>query len=447
MERIIKVVKTNTYDRYLKHVMPLVVVILASSFCLYEFILQVSASVITTDLMRELSVDASGLGIVVAFYYYAYTPMQIPAGLLFDRYGPRILITIATLICVLGAYFFGYATTPVMSAIGRFLMGAGSAFAFIGALVLVSRWFSPARFALMAGIVQLMTSAGAVLGEAPLAKAVSVYGWRESIIWLAGFGIFLAGVIYLIIRDYAPGQKPIMEDKPKSGISTEWQRLKRVVRNRQSQYVGLYAFFTWGPVLMFAVLWGVPFLTLKYGINEVQAGSMLFFLWLGVGLASPAAGYISNQIESRNKVLTGLAYIGLVTTLLILYVPHIPVPLMLFLLFMFGVAAGAQALSFAVINDFADRELIGTSIGFNNMCVVAGGAVLQPVIGVILVALWDGQIVDGVATYSLAMYERGLVLMPICYAFCAFLSSKCIQETHCQPAYLKGKKYVHMSES
>ena len=446
MERIINTVKTSGYEKILKRILPTLVVILASSFCLYEFILQVSASVITNELMRELSIDASGLGIVVAFYYYAYTPMQIPAGLLFDRYGPRVLITIATLICVLGAYFFGYATTPVLAAIGRFLMGIGSAFAFIGALVLVSRWFSPAKFALMAGIVQLMTSTGAVLGEAPLAKAVSIYGWRESIIWLAGFGIFLAGLIYLIIRDYAPGQKPIMEEKPKTGLSSEWQRLKLVLRNRQSQYVGLYAFCTWGPVLMFAVLWGVPFLTLKYGINEVQAGSMLFFVWLGIGLASPAAGYISNQIESRNKVLTALAYIGLITTAMILYVPNLSIPFMIILLFLFGVAAGAQALSFAVINDFADRDLIGTSIGFNNMCVVAGGALLQPVIGIILVALWDGNMVDGVAAYTLPMYERGLVLMPICYALCALLSTKCIKETHCQPAYLKGKKYVHLQD-
>ena len=79
---------------------------LAAMFYLYEFILQVSPAVMTKELMHDLSLNAAGLGAMAAFYYYAYTFMQLPAGLLSDRFGPRFLLTIATLICVLGAIFF-----------------------------------------------------------------------------------------------------------------------------------------------------------------------------------------------------------------------------------------------------------------------------------------------------------------------------------------------------
>ncbi len=120
-------------------ILPFIVCGLAAFFYLYEFILQVSPGVMTTALMRDFQVDAAVLGTTSAFYFYAYAPMQIPAGLLFDRYGPRLLITLALLICALGAFFFGMTTNLAFASAGRFFMGVGSAFSFIGILILISR--------------------------------------------------------------------------------------------------------------------------------------------------------------------------------------------------------------------------------------------------------------------------------------------------------------------
>src|SRR5688572_26100765 len=111
-----------------------VICILASAFYMYEFALQVSLGVMTNELMQDLSLNAASLGLVSAFYYYAYTPMQIPAGFLHDRFGPRRVLTVAILTCALGAFFFSFSTGIFNASIGRFLMGIGSAFSFTGAL-------------------------------------------------------------------------------------------------------------------------------------------------------------------------------------------------------------------------------------------------------------------------------------------------------------------------
>ncbi len=118
-------------------------------FYMYEFILQVSTAVMTNELMSDLHLNAAELGAMTAFYYYAYTPMQLPAGLLYDRFGPRLLLTLAVSVCALGAFLFAATSNVWMASTGRFLMGIGSAFSFIGALLLVSRWFPPHYFALL----------------------------------------------------------------------------------------------------------------------------------------------------------------------------------------------------------------------------------------------------------------------------------------------------------
>ena len=194
--------------------MPYFVFLLATAFYLYEFILQVSPSVMAAPMMKTFGVSASGFGFISAFYFYAYAPMQVPAGLLFDRYGPRKLMTCAIILCALGSVFFAATTNIMAAAAGRFLMGFGSAFSFIGALVLLSRWFEPTKFALFAGIAQFMSSLGAMFGERPLAILINAYGWRTASFILGGIGFILALLFWIFIRDY-PKQ-------PKQPLSIHW---------------------------------------------------------------------------------------------------------------------------------------------------------------------------------------------------------------------------------
>ena len=401
----------------------------ACFFFLYEFVLQVSPNVMTSELMRDLHVDAAGIGFISGAYYIAYTGMQIPAGLLYDRFGPRILLAIASFICAAGAFAFALTEGVLAASSGRFLMGAGSTFAFIGCLVLVSRWFPAKYFAVLAGVVQLMSSAGAIMGEAPLAAAVETYGWRE-IMTIIGFaGLVLAAVVFLIVRD-SPDRTVHGMHKSHRG---ELARFLYVLRIPQTWTVALYSFTSWAPILVFAALWGVPFLQAVYGISATAAASAVSMVWISIGIGSPLAGWISDAIGRRVFPLFACSALGLVASSVIVFVPNIPFSMMFLLLFLFGLAASAQSLSFALVKDNNKASMVGTAIGINNTMVVCGGILFQPLVGLILRFGWDGKIQDNIPVYLVSDYRTALAIIPACFLLGVIVSAFFLRESYCKP--------------
>ena len=383
----------------------LIIFFLAALFYFYEFILQVAPSVMATPMMEAFHVNKTGFGVVAAFYFYSYAPMQLPAGLLYNRFGPRKLITFALIICGLGAIFFASTNYLATAALGRFLIGIGSAFSFIGVLVLSSRWFPAKYFALLAGIAQLMSSIGAITGEVPLAYLINIVGWRHANFILGAIGLSLAGIAWLIIRD---SPEEIIPDKQLRGFAPELRRLKKICRSKATWLIGLYAFTIWTPIAIFAALWGVPFLQEKYQISVIAASAMCSFIWLGIGISSPFLGWLSDFCCSRRFALIISSLCGLCATTMILYLPGISLFQVSFLMFLFGLRLGGQTVSFAVVKDNNPLELVGTASGFNNLSVLLGGAIFQPLTGVLL---------DKFSKHFsvIASYEITLAILPLCY--------------------------------
>ncbi|KTD09866.1 MFS transporter [Legionella hackeliae] len=407
--------------------------LLSASFYLYEFVLQVAPSVMAESMMKTFKVNAAGFGIVSAFYFYAYAPMQLPAGLLFDRYGPRKLMTFALVLCAVGSFFFASTDSLFTAALGRFLIGIASAFSFIGVLVLVSRWFPPQQFAFLAGIAQLMSSVGAMFGEVPLAALIEQVGWRNASFILALVGLALAALIWCVIRDYPhqPTQSP-----PKRQFIDEWHRLVSVCKRSYTWLTGAYAFAIWTPIAVFAALWGVPYLQQKYQISVIMASGMCSMIWLGIGIGSPLLGWVSDRLYSRRLALALSSIFGLLATILLLYVP-IPISWMYAVLFMLGFGAGGQTVSFAVVKDNNPPELVGTASGFNNLSVLVGGAIFQPLVGVALHHSSDWSVVNGIPVYSIASYNKALLVMPLCYLASLIIAMFILKESH--PGYAKNQ--------
>ncbi len=365
-------------------------------------------------------------------------PCSLPAGILYDRYGPRKLLPIATLICAFGALFFSLTESTVMASWGRFLMGIGSAFAFIGTLVLVSRWFKPKYFAILAGIAQLMSSFGAIFGEVPLAKSIHVFGWRDSMLGLAVLGVILALAMIWIIRDAPPGHAPISSGKRRSKHSIKG--LGKVLKSRQTWFVAIYAFSVWAPIAVFAALWGVPFIEVLYNKSPAVASSAISMIWLGIAFGSPFAGWLSERIKRRCIVLIIGAALGIVSTFIIVFV-RVPFAFMYLALFVLGLAAWGQTLSFAVIKDFTDNKYVGTAVGLNNMAVVAGGAFFQPLVGILIHGFWNGKTLNNIPIYSVGDYEKALWILPACYILALLVSLFFIIETHCKQVMTKQIAY------
>ncbi len=404
-----------------------VIFLLAASFYMYEFILQVAPSVMAEPMMKTFNVTAEGFGIISAFYFYAYAPMQLPAGLLFDRYGPRKLMTTALILCALGSFFFASTTSVVTACLGRFIIGIASAFSFIGVLVLVSRWFPAKRFALFAGIAQAMSSVGAITGEAPLAALTGLVGWRKASFILSGVALILAALLWKFIRDYPDNST---QKKPVTRIKDEIYRLVEVCKHTYTWTVGAYAFTIWTPIAVFGALWGVPYLQVKYNVSVVVASSMISMIWVGVGIGSPLLGWFSDRICSRRFTLALSAILGLFSSLAVFYLPDVSMMSMYFLLLLFGMGSSGQSISFATINENNPSHVVGTASGFNNLCVLIGGAIFQPLVGRFLHHSTNLHSVDSVHVYSEAAFKSSLIVVPICYAVSLIIVIFLLKESH-----------------
>jgi len=403
---------------------------LVSLFLLFEMALQVSPSVMTRPLMEEFHIGAATLGIMASFYFFSYTLMQIPVGLLYDRCSARWLITGAALICTIGAFFFAFTHHVAWAAFGRFLMGIGSSFAFVGVLIVAARWFPPRYFAFLVGVAQLLGALGALCGELPVAAMLDHMIWRVVMVIFGAVGALLTILCFMIVRDNPYNKRRIPEHHHLM------QELKEILRSAQTWWVALYAFCGWGPIAVFAALWGVPYLRIRFQVPTTYAALAMALVWLGVGCMSPILGWFSDKLGRRCLLLRLTSLIGLLSSLALFYLPGITFGYSFFLLLGIGIAASGQILSFALVKDNNRSTTTGTAIGLNNMAVVAGGALFQPLVGILLHFFWEGHTdAYGVPLYSINNYHIGLVVVPACFFVGLLVSSFFIKETYCRPKY------------
>lgn len=409
---------------------PWIVWALAATFFLAEYFARVSPGVMLPDLMRTFNADALALGTLSACFYLAYIPMQLPVGMLVDRFGPRVLLTIMCILCGFACLLFGSTHILLFGQISRFLMGFSASFAFVGTLKLASSWFPSERFGLLAGLTQALGMLGAVIGEAPTAIAVHHVGWRNTLFLMGGLIILLGIFIGIIVRDKPKNFSTLHQhnhpEKPKL-----FSGLAKVVKNRRSWINGCYIGLVYAPSAAFAELWGVNFLTQTYHISRTIAGAAIGMIFIGWTIGGPLTGWFSDKIGQRKPLMIASSLCGLIFMSCIIYVPNLSLHVLFALLFFYGMTNTGVAISYAVASEINLPNINGTSIAFANMASVLIGACLQPIIGYILDILWHGNMLHGVRIYSLADYHHALVILPTC-SFASLILALFVKETNCR---------------
>ncbi len=388
--------------------------ILAAGFFFAEYVARVAPSVMVPQLMSAFQVNAAQLGLLSAFFYYAYVIMQIPAGTLIDKFGPRKLLTVLAVFCGASVLVFASSHSLKIAEFSRFVMGLCAAFAFIGALKLASVWFSPSRFGLLSGTTQAIGMLGAAVGEGAVSVLVEHTGWRESM-YLIGFILVGLGILIgFIVRD-----KPKVMSSPVNKIQDKkyalLEGLMVVLKNPQTWINGVFVGFLYAPTAAFAELWGVSYLHRVYNFRpEVAAGavSMIFIGWL---IASPIAGWISDRIGRRKPIMLISVIASLLCMASILYLPSLSKTALFTLLFLYGVSNVGVATSYAIACECNPRPIAGTSMSFANMASVIIGALFQPVIGWMLDLQWNHKIVDGARYYSAYDFRVAMLILPLCF--------------------------------
>ena len=404
-------------------VLPLLAWATGATFFFYAWVLRVAPSVMVEELMRDFAVGAGVLGHLSAAYFYGYAGMQIPVGLLLDRFGPRRLMTVSALVCAGGCVLFATGGSFATVITGRFLIGASAAFSLVGAMAVAGHWFPANRFAIFSGLAMAMGMAGGVLGQAPLRLAIEASDWRATTLLLAAGGVAIAVAAWATVRDKWHGS---------GGMAVALSGLGKVMRHRQTLLIALTGLGTSAPLLAFAGLWGVPFLETAYGMSRTSAAGVTSAFFAGWGVGAPLFGWLSDRIGRRRDPLLFALALKTVALAALIYVPGWSLVMLIALSFLVGLFGSAQILCFALVKENHTPALSGTAIGFLNAVVTGAGALFQPLVGVLLDLAWTGEIASGARVYQAEAYRIALASLIACCVG-GFLSLLAVRETHCRP--------------
>ncbi|MDF2529200.1 MAG: major facilitator family transporter [Gammaproteobacteria bacterium] len=401
-------------------ILPWLVWSISAAFVLYQFLLQSSISVMIPELMHALKINIVSIGLLSSSFFYPYVVLQIPAGILVDRFGARVLLISSILLCALASIVFAMAKIMLVAELSRILMGVASAPAVVCGMYLACRWFDKGKFALVAGMIEMIGLMGGAVGQFFLAHLVTNWGWRASMVTCAVVALILLLLCILLVFDH-PKEK-VVSCTPMD-MSLLFKKFLQVMFIPQIWIACIYSGLMFSIITGFAGLWSIPFLEMRYGISSNEAASASALVFIGSAIGTTLVGWLACRL-GKLRILMALAAILCLGCMLAILYANVSVAEMSVLLICLGLTSGSYILAFAVVKKNTCQEINATAMGFTNMvCIMLGAPILQPLIG------WLLHRQHSLAQLTLANYQQAL--LPLCLftllAFFVglFVSDKC----------------------
>lgn len=399
---------------------------------LIGFFQRVAPAVMTDRLMTDFAIGGAALGNLSALYFYTYVAMQIPTGILADRWGPRKLLIGGAATASLGTLLFALSADFFWAGLGRLLIGASVAVAFVANLKLASHWFDPRQYATASGMALLVGIGGGVVAGVPLRLAVDAYGWRPVMLVAAGVTALLATVAWRWVRNdpAEAGYASHFRGQHHGERASVWHELAEVLSRRDIWLLTLIPIGYSGGVLTFAGLWGVPWLRQVHGLDAKSAAMVTSVMLIAWAAGGPLLGSWSTRSGRRKPLYLISGAIALAGWAAAIFLP-LTLPLLVPVLAITGFFCGNIIIGFAWAKESVPLRLMGTASGVANMGPLMGGMFLQPAVGWVLDRHWQGALVDGARVYDATAYQSGFTLIFATVA-AAYALIWLVRESHCR---------------
>lgn len=399
---------------------------LAAFFFFAEYFARVAPAVMMEDLLHSLMISATGFGSITSSFYWTYIPMQIPVGLMVDRFSVRWLMASMAFLTAVSCAVFATSIGLAMACFSRLLLGFGAAFAFVGALKTAAMWFPPRMVGMLAGFTQALGMLGAASGALPVAYLVEKFGWRRSL-WGIAFGfVILAVLIAAIVRD-----KPVSQTKVTAkGSHTILDSLRTVLSNPQSWWNAVFSGFLFVPTAVLGESWGVEYLKSAHHLTHHQAAWCNGMIFIGWGIGGPLVGMFSDRIGRRKIVMLASATLSLIAMSVLVWGPSLTFTQITVLLLLFGLFNTGVGVSYALATEINPKRDGGVSIAFANMGSILIGAICLPFVGTLID--WHSQAAGAGLTYSGDDFQYAMNILPISLIV-SIIFCLLVKETNCQP--------------
>jgi len=401
------------------------------------FFHRMAPAVISADLMKAFNTSGAQLGSLAAMYFYIYTAMQIPAGVLADTLGARLTVTAGSLIAGTGSILFGLATTFAGVSFGRALVGLGVSVVFVALFKSNSVWFRERNFGLISGVTLLLGNIGSIASAGPLAMLLKSYSWRSVFLILGGLTIGLALLTALFVRNRPEdlGFPSLREMEGKASHPGRkqhwWGDLASVVKTAATWPLFWVDLGMIGSMLAFVGLWAIPFLRDVHGLGRSDAAVYTTTALAAFAVGSLLFGWISDRLGRRKPVIMAGTLLYMLACLGLAFAPWTPGWSGQVLFALVGFGAGGFIVTFANAKEVVAPSLAGMAVGLVNTGLFLGAAVMQPLFGWAMDRGWDGRTVNGLRVYSSGDYHAGFLCMLV-FAAIGILGATRIRETNCR---------------
>ena len=357
------------------------------------FLQRVSPQSVSLSFMHDFNTDAAGVAMLASSYFWGYTLMQIPAGLLVDRYGVKRVVLVSMVASSLGSAAFALAPNLLDVFAARLIVACGDALVFTALLKLVAQSFADERFGMMSGISQVSGYVGGVIATTPLAAAVSGFGWRACFLFIACIG--LANLAFA---------KVTLKPDPASHSNKTLKSV--VIAARQS----LAHIANWGCAMTFAShfavvttlsgVWGIPMVAHLFHISPTAAGTPLLAFMIGNALGSIFLGHAADRAATAlDRALIGICVLRML--LIAMLLPPIAETFGLaYVTVVFTVlglvAGGTVPLVLKCVKKLYISDLIGVGASVNTTAAGIFAGISQPIIGFAMLTASNASGTDAV---------------------------------------------------
>ena len=408
---------------------------LAVAAYMLSFFHRVAPAALAQDLAASFHLGAASLGSLAAAYFYVYTLMQVPTGVLADTLGPRRILFLGGLVAGAGSLLFGLAPSFEMAFVGRLLVGLGVSVTFIAMLKLIAVWYEESRFATLTGLCMLIGNFGSILAGAPLSALTALASWREIFVAIGILSLGIGVASHFLVDD---GPAAVRRDGARSDRSVWLASLVAVLKNRATWPGFFVTVGTAGAFFAFAGLWAVPFLTQVQGLTRAVAANHISVYFIGFALGSALWGRVSDRIGRRKPIMVAGSLLHALGWLVWIGNDALPTTATYPLCLLMGLLTASMTLAWACAKEVNPPLLSGTATSVVNVGVFLGPAILQPLVGWVMDRSWDGAMTNGTRLYAAGDYRQGLLLMAAA-AGLGFVATLFVRETRCRNIWRKDE--------
>lgn len=393
--------------------------------------------------------SATQLGILTSIYFYASAVMQIPSGIIADKFDPKQGLMGAMALIVIGTVISAMAGSLGMLYLGRTVLSVGAAMIYINLFKIATNWWRTSEMGTISSCTSLAGNAGPLMATVPLAILIQSVGWRGSYYFMAGI-VLLAMLLCYIFTKSKPQDmglpswaeieaqetgQPIKAAPTKADIKV-WPSLKAVVSNKQSLFAAVACGGMYGSFIAFVGMWAIPYFNQIYGLTRVQAAGILLVGQITYMIAGPLNGILSDKLKLRQRLFCGYMFVGLLGWILFAFWNGGKPPMwgIYLVIILINIGSSPVFMALAYAREVNPPALAGMAAGVVNVGSFVGAGLMQPLVGLMLEKYWTGELINGARVYPLEAYQVGFMCCATAMGI-GWIATLFMKETKCKNIY------------